>query len=89
VSLSKSILNFHSLFQPYNLFFLWRDKTLGYNGRGGHGYGNQKHGRSGWKGSGKAKRDTKLAMSNFKDRSKRSQSQDLRMTAPIAIEIFG
>jgi hypothetical protein len=60
---------------------------LSYTSRGGHGYGNQKHGRSSWKGSGKAKRDTKLAMDNFKDRSKRSQAQDLRRTAPIAKNI--
>jgi hypothetical protein len=42
---------------------------------------------SGWRGSGKAKRDSNLAMANFKNRSKRSQTQDLHKYADIAPNI--
>lgn len=60
---------------------------MSYNGRSGHGYGNQKHGRSSWKGAGKAKRDTSFAKKSFEGRSKRSQAQDLHKYADIAPNI--
>jgi hypothetical protein len=41
----------------------------------------------GWRGSGKAKHDTNLAMQNFKSRSKLSQAQDLHKFASIAPNI--
>lgn len=60
---------------------------MSYNSRGGHGYGNQKHGGSSWRGSGKAKRATSLAKKSFEGRSKRSQAQDLHKYAEIAPNI--
>lgn len=60
---------------------------MGYNSRGGHGYGNQRHSGSSWRGSGKAKRNTSLAKKSFEGRSKRSQAQDLHKYAEIAPNI--
>lgn len=60
---------------------------MSYNGRSGHGYGNQKHGRSSWKGSGKTKRNTSLAKKSFEGRSRRSKAQDLHKYAEIAPNI--
>jgi hypothetical protein len=63
---------------------------LGYNSRGGHGYGNQKHGRSGSRfGSGKkhAKYDSQLARRAFEGRSKRSQKLDLHRFAKVTNDI--
>jgi hypothetical protein len=60
---------------------------LAYRGKSKGSYGSQKHGRSSWRGSGKAKHDADLAVKSFESRSKRSQCQDLRMSAPIAKNI--
>lgn len=60
---------------------------MAYRGKSKGSYGNQRHGRSSWRGSGKAKHDTQLAMNNFKGRSKLSQAQDLHKYADIAPNI--
>ena len=60
---------------------------MAYRGKSKGSYGNQRHGRSSWRGSGKAKHDSVLARESFESRSKRSQAQDLRMSAPIAKNI--
>ena len=63
---------------------------MGYTPKGGHGYGNQKPGRSGSRfgsGKGHVKYDSQLAKRDFEGRSKLSQKLDLHRFAKVTSDI--